>query len=385
MLLGTALVRRLAPAPAYAVCAVLLCVSLAARWTRRPRVALLLLVMAVSLSLATLRRPADGIFPVTGAAYEPPDSLTWRLTAARAAIGERIDLLFSEDGGLMKGMLLGEKGDIADSLLDSFKSVGIMHILAISGLHVSVLATAFSLLFRRNAWVRFACTGLFLALYAALTAFSPSVIRASLMLLCYTLAFPLRRRPDAPSALALSFIVILLCNPLALFYTGFQLSYSAVYGLILLSAPIAHALRRLGGAASKAIAGSAAVTVATVPAMAAAFGYVQPLSILTNILVLPVVPFALIPAFLGTAVSCLSLPAGKAICAVSRFALGTITAIASAGARFDVPVAAPGGLSFLLFLAALPFLSRLCLLTPYRKLRNAVVLITAALVAWGVH
>lgn len=381
-LLGTALVRCVAPPNSYAVVAVLLLVCVAARWTSRRRISLLLLAMALSLALISLRYPADGVFPVTGRVFEPTGELGVRLEMTRDAIGERIDVLFPQNGGLAKGMLLGEKGDIAADLLDQFKSTGIMHILAISGLHVSILASAFSLLFRRNAWVRFAFVLLFLLAYAALTAFSPSVVRASLMLLCYTLAFPLLRRPDTANALALSFIVILLCNPLALFYTGFQLSYCAVYGLILLGAPIAHALRRLGGAASSAIGSSVAVTVATLPAMAATFGRVQLLSVLTNLLVLPFVPFFLVPALLGTALSYLSFPLGNAICAVARVSLDIITAVASVGGKLDVTVSAPNGLAYLLFLAALPFLSPLCLLEPYKKLRNACALLCAALTAW---
>ena len=381
-LLGTALVRCVAPPNSYAVSLALLLVSVAARWTGRKRVSLLVLAMALALALVSLRYPADGAFPVTGRVFEPTGELSVRLEILRDAIGERIDALFVENGGLAKGMLLGEKGDIETSLLDQFKDTGIMHILAISGLHVSILAGAFSLLFRRNAWVRFAFVLLFLFAYAALTAFSPSVMRASLMLVCYTLAFPLRRRPDTMNALALSFCAILLMNPLALFYTGFQLSYCAVYGLILLSAPIASALRRLGGAASAAIASSVAVTVATIPAMAATFERVQLLSVLTNILVLPVVPFFLVPAFLGTAVSYLSFPLGNAICAVSRVALDVITAVASVGGQVDVAVSAPNGVAYLLFLAALPFLSPLCLLDKYRKLRNACALLCAAVIAW---
>ena len=116
--------------------------------------------------------------------------------------------------------------------------------------------------------------------------------------------------------------------------------------------------------------------------MAAAFERVQLLSVLTNLLVLPVVPFAQIPAFFGTAISCLSLPLGNAVCAVARVALELITAVASVGGSLDVSVPAPNGLSYLLFLAALPFLSPLCLLDRYEKLRNACLLLGASVALW---
>ncbi|MEZ4627503.1 MAG: ComEC/Rec2 family competence protein [Eubacteriales bacterium] len=69
-------------------------------------------------------------------------------------------------------MILGDSSDIDDEMLTAFRNTGIAHLLAVSGLHVSLLAAAFSLLFRRNAWVRFAAVAAFCALYAAITAFS---------------------------------------------------------------------------------------------------------------------------------------------------------------------------------------------------------------------
>ena len=376
-LFGTASVRLLSPPACYLAAGVLLLAGVAALLLNRRGFALLFLCIALFSVSAGLRYPQDGVFLRTGGVTVLPDSaLRTRLLLVRETLLERIGLLFPEHSGVARGMLLGDRADLAPDTLTSFQSVGVMHLLAISGLHVSVLAGAVSLALRRNAWVRFALVTAFLLAYSALTAFSPSVVRASVMLVSSILAFPLRRRQDTPSALALAFLLVLACNPHALFFTGFQLSFCAVYGLMLLTPVFRHPLARLGTTLSGLLAGSLAVTVATVPAMALAFGRVQLTSLVTNLFVLPLVPVFLIPAFLGVALSFLCFPLGNAVSAVARLALNALVSFAAAGGALDVPVPAPHASAYLLYLAALPFLSPLCLLT--KKQRGGLFLFCMA-------
>ncbi len=303
-----------------------------------------------------------------------------KLLALREAIGARIEALFPEGGGAAKGMLLGDKSGLDEETLEAFRSAGVAHLLAVSGLHVSVLAGAFSLLFRRNGWLRFFAAAAFCALYAALTACSPSVLRASVMLLVALLAFPLGRRPDPVSSLSAAFVLIVLIRPYALFQAGFQLSFLAVYGLALLAPMLQKPLSRLGSYASGLIAASAAVVIATFPACCACFGEAQLMSLVTNLLVLPIAPVFLIPAFLGTALSFVWYPLGNAVCAVARFALDVILAIATYGGGISLTVSAPPALAYLLCLVTMLLASRLCLRSPKRRAAYASVaaLLTAA-------
>ncbi|NLI53333.1 MAG: ComEC/Rec2 family competence protein [Clostridiales bacterium] len=165
---------------------------------------------------------ASGVFAVAFAkgetaviAQSPPDAYGW-LLRLREHIGGRIEALFPNAPGEAKGMMLGDTSDIEDEMLAAFRGTGIAHLLAVSGLHVSLLAAAFSLLFRRNAWVRFAAVAAFCALYAAITAFSPPVVRSGIMMTIGLLAFPLRRRLDALSALSAAFVLILIVRPYSL-------------------------------------------------------------------------------------------------------------------------------------------------------------------------
>ena len=312
----------------------------------------------------------------------PKRDLYGRLLELREIVAERIEALFPAEAGAAKGMLLGDKSDLDEETLSAFRDTGTAHLLAVSGLHVSVLAGAFALLFRRNAWVRLFAVAGFLLLYAALTAFSPSVVRAGAMILFVLLAFALDRRLDPVSSLSAAFILILLINPYALWYAGFQLSFCAVYGLILLSPILQKPLARLGSAASGLISASAAVVVATFPASVLFFGKAQLLSLVTNLFVLPIAPAFLVPAFFGTALSFLWFPLGSAVCAVARFSLDVILAVASFGGSMSVSVKAPGTAAYALYLLTILFASRLCLRGKWQRTRYAVLSAALTAVVW---
>ena len=264
-------------------------------------------------------------------------------------------------------MLLGDVSEIDDDMLTAFRNTGIAHLLSVSGLHVSLLAAAFSLLFRRNAWVRFFAVAVFLLLYSALTAFSPPVVRSAIMLLVALLAFPLRRRLDTLSSLCAAFVLILLYNPYALWNAGFQLSFVAVYSMVLLAPLFSAPLARLGSSASGLVGASAAVVIGTFPTTCLFFEQAQFLSLVTNLFVIPISAVFLIPAFFGTVLAFVWFPLGNAVCAVARLALDVILAIASYGGKLSLTVAAPPMLAYLLWLVAMLFASRYCLWSAKRR------------------
>jgi len=312
----------------------------------------------------------------------PPDAYG-QLLSLRADIGGRISQLFYNAPGEAKGMMLGDKSDIGEETLAAFQNTGVAHLLAVSGLHVSLLAAAFSLLFRRNAWVRFFAVATFCALYAALTAFSPPVVRSGVMMTIGLLAFPLRRRLDAPSALSAAFVLILLVNPYALWSAGFQLSFVAVLSLILLAPLFQKPLARLGSVASGLIGASTAVVVGTLPTRALFFGQAQLLSIVTNLFVIPLAGVFLVPAFLGVLLSYVWHPLGSAVCWVGRTTLDVILAVAQFGGSITLTLPPPPAASYLLWLGAMLFASRLCLASAKRRALFAGLLFAASAALWA--
>ena len=155
----------------------------------------------------------------------------------RQHFSETIDGLFPKDtegAAILKGILLGDKSNFSDELYNSFSNSGISHIVAVSGLHVSILfsflITAFSVL-RINRKIGLAAALPLLLIFTAVSAFSLSVCRAALMMLVTVIATLLCRRYDSVTSLFLALGIILMVAPYSLFSKSLLLSFSATFGI----------------------------------------------------------------------------------------------------------------------------------------------------------
>lgn len=147
--------------------------------------------------------------------------------------------LGEEDAGVAASMLLGERALLSEDTKELYRRGGISHILAISGLHVSLLGMAVYWLLRRtvlgrNGAIPVACACVFL--YGRFTEAGTSTKRAVIMFFLLLLAAALGRSYDTPSAMAVSAVVILCQSPGALYTASFQLSFAAAYGASVLPA-----------------------------------------------------------------------------------------------------------------------------------------------------
>ncbi|MCR5009741.1 MAG: ComEC/Rec2 family competence protein [Clostridia bacterium] len=138
--------------------------------------------------------------------------------------------LSEEEFQLLAGLMFGDTSLMDDSLYEQFRLTGIAHVLAVSGLHVGLLyAVVLKLLKGRSVVVSAAVSGGLILVYAALSSFSVSVLRASFMITLNIAARFLKRRYDLTNAATLTAIVFLFFNPYQLFDSGFQLSFCAAY------------------------------------------------------------------------------------------------------------------------------------------------------------
>lgn len=162
----------------------------------------------------------------------------------RSALSSRLDTLFKDNSALPKALLLGESESLPDETREAFARSGVAHVLAISGLHVGLLAGALAIFLKRFLFpgARAVVISLFLLLYCFLLDFSPTVVRASILMAAVLFNLSRGRRADTMSVLALSFMVILAIHPLDLFSSGFQLSFCAVLGILLLRNWLSKAL-----------------------------------------------------------------------------------------------------------------------------------------------
>ena len=149
---------------------------------------------------------------------------------------------------LLKGILLGKRSDLPTETLDIFRNSGTFHVLAVSGLHVGLVAMfcyfGFSC-FRLPQKVLCLLTIAAVLIYACLIGFRPSVFRASLMAILFLFATLIDRDADLFNLLAFAALVLLLLNPLQVWDVGFQLSFLAVAAIVYFVPKMENLLRRL--------------------------------------------------------------------------------------------------------------------------------------------
>jgi len=153
--------------------------------------------------------------------------------------------MYLEDdaASLCKAMLDGDKSDFDTGTNRAFSQLGISHMIAISGMHLSVIVGFFAVFidkFKLRKKGAFLILTIITLLYVFLTGFIPSVVRSAVMLIMTYAAFWLRRRSDAVSALVLSVALICLVNTFSVFDIGLWLSFTATLGILLVGAPLSQ-------------------------------------------------------------------------------------------------------------------------------------------------
>lgn len=218
-----------------------------------------------------------------------------------------------DDAGIMAAMLLGEKTGLSKDKKRLYKENGISHILAISGLHVSLLGAGVFFMLRRFVMpmhMAAIITMLLLVAYGILTGFSVSTMRAVIMMICMLGARFLGKRYDGLSALAFSALIQLMMQPLVLYNSGFLLSYGTVFG-ILVFVKQWEKLVPNNPYWWQMIAGSAGIQMVTLPIILFFYYEIPLYGVVANIIVLPLLGIVLISTIGSIAASAISLLVGR--------------------------------------------------------------------------
>ena len=204
-------------------------------------------------------------------------------------------------------LTLGLREKLGDEIKQSYRVSGAVHILAISGLHIGILYIVlfYSLSFlKRRRWGKIVFVLVIMTalwFFALLTGLSPSVLRASTMFSFVLIGQTLSRYSNVYNSLAISAFILLFINPLLIFNVGFQLSYCAVLGIVILQ-PRLHNLMRsrlwLVDKISGLVAVSIAAQLATFPLSLYYFHQFPVYFWLTNIIVIPLTTLILYFGFL---------------------------------------------------------------------------------------
>ena len=242
-----------------------------------------------------LTASADSGAEVTPAETVP---LTLRPVWWRRTLTDALRETFPADvAPLAVALTTGDESGLEDGIYSDLQRVGLAHVVAVSGLHVSFLCGVALRIFgkprRRTALIALCM----MALFAAMTGGAPSVVRAAFMQSMVLLAPVLGREEDKPTSLALALFLLLLWNPYSAAGLGLQLSFASVAGICLISAPLYRrwtrwlprgkgvkgALCRVWRWAAASLATTAGALVFTTPITALSFGTFSLISPVANL------------------------------------------------------------------------------------------------------
>lgn len=222
--------------------------------------------------------------------------------------------LEEEDAAVLKAMLLGNKQELSSEKKSLFQNSGIAHILAISGVHISILGMGFYKLLKRCNFPKTVSTVLAIlcmCLYGEMVGMNSSALRAITMFVLQIVAIQFKRTYDIKTSLAVVAMGILMEQPLYLYHAGFLLSFSAVLGICCLSEIFYPEKKMLEGRIvcdlRRNLYGGFCVFLVQFPILIH-FYYVFPvLSIFINLLIIPMITFILLCAVLCVVTSYLPL------------------------------------------------------------------------------
>jgi len=267
-----------------------------------------------------------------------------RSLRVRRRLAEVFDQYLSvSESGIMQAIILGERSRIPKTIKELFIRTGTAHVLAISGLHVGIVAAiifVFCKLLSLPRQGQYLATIILLISYALVTGLRPSVVRATFMASIFLSSFMLERETDSINTLAAAGLVILLMRPGTLFDIGFQLSFASVYFIITLYPHLwalfsAKALAQNNKAAQyifQSICVSCAAWLGVAGLIVYYFGFITPLSIVTNIVIIPFMTIVVVlgicllitgvflPFWAGIVASCLKITLNVMILVINLFA-----------------------------------------------------------------
>jgi competence protein ComEC len=324
-----------------------------------------------------LLEPADrpdltvAVLRVRGTPEPLDDPPWWQRGAATLRDGLRAAAatLPDEPRALLPGLAVGDTSGMSPSARAEFRTSGLSHLVAVSGMNVIIVCGAvLGLLWLLRVGPRGRAVGAAVALFGfvVLAGPSPSVLRAAVMGGVGFLALLLGRGRSALPALAAAVIGLLLVDPALALDPGFALSVLATAALVTLAPGWAAALRRRGvpPGVAEMLAVPAAAHVVTAPVIAGLSGQVSLVAVVANLLAAPVVATATVLGVLAALVSPVSPPAAAALVGLARPPLDWLLAVAHRssavpGAALAWPAGAPGALLLVVVLLALLLVLRI--------------------------
>jgi competence protein ComEC len=225
------------------------------------------------------------------------------------------DLNQPQTAGLLRGLLLADRTEIDYETKSNFINSGVIHVLAVSGLHVGYILLIMIFLFGRfGIYARSLLTIIGLLAFMFITGVPPSVFRATLMAIILIIAYLFNRSTNIVNSLAIAAFLILIINPNEIYNPGFQLSFAAVLSIGLIYPKFQKSISKLK-IKSKWIeyillflAVSLSAQIGTIPFTLAYFSKLSVIALFANLVVIPLVGVIIGIAFITIVVGIISYP-----------------------------------------------------------------------------
>lgn len=231
-----------------------------------------------------------------------------RLSHIRTNIGQLCDMCMDEDdSAVIRAMLLGDKSAMNPDTKSLYSRNGIAHILAISGLHISMLGMALVTVMKKMRIPVALSAGtaiILMIMYGMMTGMAASAARAVIMFSLRMLADIVHRTYDMATSLVIAAVLLLIEQPSYLFYSGFQFSFGAITTVILI-------LPMLKDVFPKLLSGCISINVVTLPVYLWNYYYFPLLSVILNLYIIPLMSILLGCAILAVGGCALYIPLGK--------------------------------------------------------------------------
>lgn len=256
------------------------------------------------------------IIPITSNTIrDGPIEYFWKsIFSLKHFLQAKIEEIFpAPDASIVLGLLLGLRTTIPEDILEDFKRAGLTHILAISGYNITLLITIIT-----------ACCGtmerkkqtilivVVISFFAIITGLSASVIRASLMGILVVTAMAFGKKTQGLHVLLLSAFLMAVQNPRILLWDiSFQLSFLSTLGLLVLLPLCEKWFEQLPNVIKDNLPVTLAATIFTTPIILYYFGTFSFISLLTNIIFLPLIPITMLFSFAALVISFILLPLGQ--------------------------------------------------------------------------
>ena len=238
-----------------------------------------------------------------------PDAFQKCNTAIKNALKSGLD---EEEFAVAYAMLTGNSDYMTEETINAYRTVGVAHIFAVSGLHIGFLATAVYFLLSKlkvNRFAAFIIAFSACAFYSGICGFSASSVRAVIMFFFLNIARLFGLKYDGISSVCAAAFCILIVSPVQLFCVGFMLSFAIVATVIILYNPLKKALKFLPDKIAAALTVSALAEVGGIPVLLYAFGEFASFSLIVNMLFIPIAGIVFISLIVCTALALIFSPA----------------------------------------------------------------------------